>query len=81
MCPKDADGMIKWIDLDQTAPELIGVETGRGGGGGRWQTPNKFEIHVRPLPPNKPRLTKVWPSPTPNIENLPTPMDLAVQKL
>ena len=67
MCPKDADGMIKWIDLDQTAPELIGVETGRGrGGGGR--TPNKFEIHVRP-------------SPTPNIENLPMPMDLAVQKL
>ena len=76
MCPKDADGMIKWIDLDQSAPELIGVETGPGGGG----RPNKFEIHVRP-PPNKPRLTKVWPSPTPNIENLPTPMDLAVQKL
>ena len=33
MCPKDADGMIKWIDLDQTAPELIGVETGPEGGG------------------------------------------------
>ena len=65
--------------VDQTAPELIGVETGPGGEGG--QTPNKFEIHVRPPPPNKPRLTKVWPSPTPSIENLPTPMDLAVQKL
>ena len=78
MCPKDADGMIKWIDHDQTAPELIGVETGPGGAG---HTPNKFEIHVCPPPPNKPRLTKVWPSPTPNIENLPTPMDLAVQKL
>ena len=34
MCPKDADGMIKWIDLYQTAPELIGVETGPGGGAG-----------------------------------------------
>ena len=34
MCPKDVDGMIKWIDLDETAPELIGVGTGPGGGGG-----------------------------------------------
>ena len=81
MCPKDADGMIKWIDLDQTAPELIGVETGRGGGGGRGQTPQLVWNTCAPPPPNKPRLTKVWPSPTPNIENLPTPMDLAVQKL
>ena len=33
MCSKNADGMIKWIDLDQTAPELIGVGTGAGEGG------------------------------------------------
>ena len=34
MRPKDADGMIKWMDLDQIAPELIGVGIGGGGVGG-----------------------------------------------
>ena len=77
-----------WSDCSWTHRRRNG-----SGGGGRGQTPNKFEIRAPP-PPNKPRLTKVWPSPTlnkprltkvwpspnPNIENLPTPMDLAVQK-